>query len=139
MPGIEKAAGSAANAIAIQFPEPITTQSLVASVKGEPPPAAAKAPPDPQTQEIVKTVKGHEAERELAKHRRMIDAQKKDGQSAKDVGMCKTLVSGSAVVVTTIVTGLVTKNPYAAAASGAAGKALGDGVAWQLCDPEAAK
>ena len=61
MPGIEKAAGSAAHAIATYDPEPITTASLVASVKGEPAPATAKPAADAGTREIVKTVKGAEA------------------------------------------------------------------------------
>jgi hypothetical protein len=137
MPGIEKAAGGAARAMATYEADVASTES-VASTK-EPSVSSAKPPADVATQDVVKTVKGAEAEREVAKYRRLVDAQKKDAPSAKDVGMCKTLVSSGVALASTIATGFATKNPYAMAGAAAAGKALGDGVAFELCDPEAGK
>lgn len=133
MPGIEKAAGSAAQVFATYDAGPITTETPDA------PPPAEKAPPSAETSAIVKTVKGAEAERELGRYRRLLEAQKKEGQSSRDVGLCKTLVSGGVALGATIAAGAVTRNPYAAAAVGASGKAMGDGIAFQLCDPEAGK
>lgn len=95
-------------------------------------------PPPPTTGELVARVKGAEGERDARRLNAFIAKQtKEETLSLRDIGLCKTTISGSVSGIAAAVTALVTRNPWAAAGAGAAGKMVGDGVAALACDPGA--
>jgi hypothetical protein len=100
-------------------------------------------PPPPSTEEVVERVKvadrgSWEAKRTLEFVKRNADPS--DGMTPREVGACKTVVSGLITLGGAVGAIAVTPNKYAGAIVGfAVGKLVGDGVAAELCDPPGTK
>ena len=119
--------------------------------------APAGAPPRPDlpattTKDLVQLVKGAEAQREAGRYNRFAEAQRKAETearpTAREVGMCKTLVSNPVKALAIVGVGAlgaaVSPNKIAGGVGGAAvgaiaGGLAGDAAAALVCDPPGTK